>query len=212
MSRSYWALGLAILVCLAVPAYADTITVGGAITQSPSDSGTPAVNNPSLNGMTDGDAYTVTLSFTGSITAPGTYNLATGLSGASLAFSDATASASETAFDYANSSLSITETAGVDYFTLLGCLTTGTSCATGNELDLYFNIPAGNLNSQNVTASATPLLTPPLELLEDDGATNVFGTATTYSYTAPAVPEPGSLLLAGLGLLALALVRVAIRA
>jgi hypothetical protein len=61
----------------------------------PGDGTGPAVNNPSLNSIADGDAFTVTLNFAGSITAAGTFSLA----GATLSFLDAAAPASETSFD-----------------------------------------------------------------------------------------------------------------
>lgn len=51
----------------------------------------PVVNNLTLNDILDGDAYSVNLTFSGSITSTGTYPLA----GATLTFSDPTAPASE---------------------------------------------------------------------------------------------------------------------
>src|SRR6266496_6608987 len=89
----------ALAVCgFAKVAVADTITFGGNITQSTQDGTGPAVNNPALNTILDLQGYLVTLVFTGSVTAPGSYNL----TGASLTFSDATAAASETSFDSIN--------------------------------------------------------------------------------------------------------------
>jgi hypothetical protein len=63
------------LVCcgLAVAASADTISFGGVIIQSTQHGTGPAVDNPSLNNIQDLQAYTTTLTFAGSITAPGTY-------------------------------------------------------------------------------------------------------------------------------------------
>ena len=181
---------------LANVAVADIITFGGAITQSTLDGTGPAVNNPGLNNILDLQAYTVTLGFLGSITAPGTYNLN------SLTFSVPTAPASEISFG--SISLTITTAGGFDQFSVLGCLTTGGGCFVGNQLDANFKIPAASLNSQNVTAIG---LDPPhpLDLLEDDGITDIQGTITTYSNTGPAstVPEPSLVgllvcLLAGL--------------
>ena len=206
MLRYLCVLVFAVLLCNAIPLFADQITVSGIITQSTQNGTGPAVNNPSLNGINDTDPYSVTLNFTGAISAPGTYNLGTDLTGATLVFSDATASASETAFDYPNSTLQISQSAGVDTISLLGCLTTGSACDQGNQLDLYFTIPASGLNSQNVTASAVPSITP-FELLEDDGVTDIFGTVASYSYTASSpstVPEPGSMALLFSGLATLA--------
>src|SRR6267143_1981199 len=178
---------------LANVAVASTITFGGTITQSTQDGTGPAVNNSDLNNIQDLHAYLVTLVFPGSITAPGTYNLTGGLT-----FSDSTAAASENNFD--SISLTITLSGGFDEFSLLGCLTTGGGCLIGNQLDANFRIPAASLNSQNV--AATGLDPPhPLDLLEDDGTTDIHGTITSYSYTGTvsAVPEPSrAVLLSGL--------------
>jgi hypothetical protein len=169
-------------------AVASTITFGGTITQSTQDGTGPAVNNSDLNKIQDLQAYLVTLVFPGSITAPGSYNLMGGLT-----FSDSIAPASENNFD--SISLTITLSGGFEEFSLLGCLTTGGGCLIGNQLDANFKIPAASLNSQNVTAIG---LDPPhpLDLLEDDGITDIQGTITTYSNTsANAAPEPSSLSL-----------------
>jgi hypothetical protein len=40
--------------------HADTLTIGGAINQSTQDGTGPAVNNPSLNNISDGDSTTST--------------------------------------------------------------------------------------------------------------------------------------------------------
>ena len=58
---------------LAVAASDCTISFGGAIIQSTQDGARPAVKSPSLNNIQDLQAYTTTLTFAGSITAPGTY-------------------------------------------------------------------------------------------------------------------------------------------
>lgn len=211
MSRALCALALAALLCCAVPAYADQVTVNGSITQSTADGTGPAVNNPSLNNVVDGDAYTVELSFTGSISVPGTYCTAgagcsgtfNNLSGWSLVFNDAAAPASETAFS--SVSLTITENSGVDEFNWLGCLPTGTSCDQGNQLDLIFTIPSAGLNNQNVAAQLDPLHSSSFELMEDDSLTNIFGSVTSYSYTV--TPEPGTFTLFASGLAGLAALR-----
>jgi hypothetical protein len=170
-------------------ASADTLTFGGTITQSTQDGTGPAVNNPGLNNVLDGDAYTASLDFTGSVHGPGTIDL----TGSSLTFSDLSVSAIETSF--ASISLSVSPDAGFFDLSLLGCLNTGSSCAAGNQLNANFQIPMIDLNSEAPVA-ATGLDQPhPLDLLEDDGGTDIQGTIAVYSYrgSASAVPEPSFL-------------------
>jgi hypothetical protein len=179
------------------PGRADAIMITGAITQDPADGGVTSTSNPTLINVTDGDAYSVNLNFSGAITTPGTFNLT------SILFSDPTNSASESAF--ISGSMTITQSAGVDTFSVFGCLISPSACLAGNQLDLNFAIPSGLLNSTGVTAQAVPALTP-LDLLEDSGNTDIQGTVTGYSYQAvsgPAVPEPS--MLAFLGLVSVAL-------
>ena len=76
-----------------------------------------------------------------------------------------------------------------------------TTTVNGNQLDASFPIPSASLNSLNV--AATGLDPPhPLDLLEDDGMTDIHGSITSYSYTGSAsvVPEPASLAMLGGGL------------
>src|SRR5207248_1957064 len=81
------------------PAGADTITASGQITQATSDGTGPAVNNPSLNDVQDSQAYTLLLTFSGSITSPGLYSTTGGtLPGASLLFSVPSAPSTESSF------------------------------------------------------------------------------------------------------------------
>jgi len=169
---------------------AGTIVIGGTITQSTPDGTGPAVKNPSLNNILDGDAFLLTLVVPGPTLAPGMYTAA------SLTFSDPVASSFETAFS--GITLTVTLDAGNDEFSLLGCLLSGDGCAVGNQLDADFEIPSALINSQNV--SATGLDQPhPLDLLEDDGSTDIQGSITTYS----AVPEPSTAFPITFGLLAL---------
>jgi hypothetical protein len=193
---------IALACCgLAVAASAATISFGGVIIQSTQDGTGPAMNNPSLNNIKDQQAYTVTLVFAGSITAPGTYNL----TGSSLMFAVPTAPASESSFDFIG--LTVTANGGFDDLSLLACLTIGGACPplTGNGMTASFRIPAAMLNSQNVTAIGLDL---PLDLLEDPETTgtDIHGSITSYSYTGivSAVPEPCSAVLLGCGLIALA--------
>ncbi len=189
MSRFF---SIAILVAGFVNvAFADIITFGGMITQA-QDPTEPAANNPTLNNIQVLQPYLVTLMFTGSLTAPGTYDL----TGGSLTFSVPTAPASEASFG--SLSLTITANGGFDALSFLGCLTTGSGCIFGNQLDANFRILATGLNAQNV--AATGLDEPhPLDLLEDDGTTDIHGTITSYSYTGgvSAVPEPSTVILLG---------------
>jgi hypothetical protein len=191
LRRWLW-IGLA--VCAAANmAVAGTIVIAGQITQSTQDGTGPAVNNPSLNNILDFQPYLVTLAFAGSITGAGTYNL----TGGSLTFSDPSAPASESSFG--SISLTIAAAGTFDDLTLMACLTTGTSCGAGNQMSLIFQIPAASLNSQNVPA--TGLDQPhPLDLLEDDGVTDIHGSITSYS----SVPEPSPAILLGCALAALA--------
>ena len=169
-------------------ASADQIVFGGLITQSTQDGTGPAVNNPALNHILDGDVYDVTLGFAGSITSPGTYTL----TGATLLFSDLSAPATEGSFSSA--SLSVVTDGGFYDLSLLGCLSTGSGCLLGNELAANFQIPMAGLNSTNVAAHAIPGLSPSLDLLEDDGVTDIQGSVTKYSYSgATATPEPSAI-------------------
>jgi hypothetical protein len=184
------------MLCYTTLAGATSIVLSGTITQSPADSGVPAVNNPSLNNIADGDAYTVTLSFTNSITMPGAYMLDSAL------FTDMVASASESAFT--SVSLTITQSGATDQFSVLGCLA---NCAVGNQLALEFAVPAADLNAASPAAPIPALL--PMDLLEDDGNTDIHGTISSYSYqgTAANAPEPATFALVGLSLIAIGAVR-----
>jgi hypothetical protein len=179
------------------PMHAGAIALGGFITQSTQDSGVPAAANPGLNNIVDGDAYSVVLNFTGGIASPGTYALT------SVLFTDGTAS--ENAF--ISGSLTITQAAGVERFSVLGCLIDASTCLLGNELDLNFQIPAAQLNQTGVAAQPIPGLLP-LDLLEDGGSTDIQGSVTSYSYAAASqVPEPSTMGLIGASILALIAIR-----
>lgn len=185
----------------ATVASADSITVGGTITQSTPDGTGPAVNNPSLNSVADGDAYTLSLDFTGAITGPGTYDL----TGGSLSFSDPSAGASENSFT--SISLTVTTDGSSDDLSLFACLATGSGCLFGNSLSLNFALASADLNSASAAAATVFGLSPPLDLLEDDGTTDMQAGVATYSYTSSStsMPEPATLALLASGLFALAL-------
>jgi hypothetical protein len=72
---------------------------------------------------------------------------------------------------------------------------------------VFFAIPIAGLNAQNVSAQTVPGVLP-LDLLEDDGVTDIHGSVSTYSYTGSGtgtvVPEPSEFLPACLGLAGLA--------
>jgi hypothetical protein len=174
-------------------ARAGTITLAGSITLDTQDGGTPAVANPSLNNIVDGDNFTIVLNFAGAITSPGTFSTT------SLVFSDVGATAIESSFISGQMSVL---SGGTTEFSVLGCLIDSTSCLSGNQLALEFQIPASSLTSTGVSAQAIPSLLP-IDLLEDGGSTDIQGTLTDYSYSGPittAAPEPASFGLAGIGL------------
>jgi len=169
-------------------AAADVITFSGTITQSTQDGTGPAANNPGLNLIADGDPFTVTLSFAGAIGSPGTYPLT--LTRPGMFFLDPAAPVIETLFVSATLTVSPDLNPFYDDISLLGCLSSGSGCDFGNQLDANFEIPATSLTSQNIVAIG--LDQPhPLDLLEDDGATDIHGTITGYSYS----PEPSSAVL-----------------
>lgn len=174
-------------------AAANVIAFSGQITQSTQDGTGPAINNPALNLIADGDDFTVTLSFAESISSPGTYPLT--LTGTGMIFQDPAAPAIENLFVSAGLTVSPDLNPLYDDISLLGCLSSGSGCAVGNQLDANFGIPVPGLNSQNITA--TGLDQPhPLDLLEDDGTTDIQGSITEYSNSGP-VPEPSLMALVG---------------
>ena len=185
--RFHLALGLAAVASLiaATPLYADSMSFTGTITQSIEDGTGPAVNNPALNQAHDGESVVVTWAFPGSITSPGTYSLP----GSSLLFDLPAAGVVES--DFVSESLTITQAGGLDFFSLLGCLSTGSACNQGNELTLNFAIASTLINSAKAPAQAIGGIVP-LDLLEDDGATDIQASLQTYSYQISAVPEPSA--------------------
>src|SRR5450432_344236 len=103
MTECHFKFGLGLILAAlsmagVTPLRADTITIRGLIDQSIPDGTGPAVNNPGLNGILDGDSYTASVSFTGSISAPGTYDLA----GLRLLLSFPAAGAAESGFTTAS--------------------------------------------------------------------------------------------------------------
>jgi len=183
---------------------AGAITLTGAITQDLADSLETASANPSLNNVADGDAYSVVLNFSGTISGP-----VAAFALSSIQFTDMTNSASENAF--ISGSLTMTQASGVDTFSVLGCLIDPSTCPLGNELDLNFEIPSTGLTQTGVTASIVPGLIPSMDLFEDSGNSEIQGSITGYSQSgaAPGVPEPStvSLLMFGAAFLAMRLLR-----
>jgi hypothetical protein len=151
--------------CVSPAAVAGTITLTGAITQSTPDGTGPASNNPSLNNIVDGELFTITLTFPGTLSGAGSYAV-------TPSFSVPAAPATES--DFGASTLTVTANGGRYDFSLLACLTTGGGCSSGDELTANFQIAAASLNGQNV--AATGLDQPhPMDLLEDDGTTDIQG-------------------------------------
>jgi hypothetical protein len=183
---------VAVLFCGAnlTALHADTMTFSGTINQSVQDGTGPAVNNPALNNIPDDAPYTVSLTFNGSINSPGVYDLL------DLNASFASGGAVENNFNSA--SVIVTQSGGFDQINALLCLASGSGCNQGNDLSLSFMIPAAQLNGDNVSAQQSSGLLP-LDLLEDDGVTDIHGSLTNYSYSPPgtvsAVPEPSSIIL-----------------
>lgn len=169
---------LAILAVCALcgQAAADTYTFVGVVTQSDADASATSIDNPTLNNVADGDPFTMTLTFTGSLAGAGTFDLSTG----TLAFQDPKAPASETGFNSISLTL-ISDGAFFD-FSLQGCLPTGSACDQGNQLDANFQILASQLHSPTPTPIPISGLLP-FELLEDDGVTDIHGSLGS-------VPEP----------------------
>ncbi len=194
----------AFLLCVVcTPAVrADTLTVAGLITQSTQDGTGPAVNNPSFNNIADGASYLAGLSFRGSIHSTGTFDL----TGSAFSFSVGAASALESSFE--SISLTVAPFGGLDQVSILACLTTGSACNQGNELELDFTIASVDFNNQNVVAQGVLNLLP-LDLLEDDGVTDIHGSVANYSYISDSrVPEPSAPALAALGLVAIVVGRL----
>jgi hypothetical protein len=193
-----------VILCMAcvTSLHADILAVGGTINQATQDGTGPAVNNPTLNAIMDGASYTAVFDFTGSVLSPGTYNL----TGSSVLLSVAGIGPIESQFGFV--SLTDARSGSFAQFSILACLATGSGCNQGNELDLNFMIPLGNLSDQNVAAQAISGLLP-FDLLEDDGATDIQGVVTSYSYTsASPIPEPSAFLLLGSSLVGIRLIRV----
>jgi hypothetical protein len=177
------------------PACAGVILLSGTVTQSTQDGTGPAVNNGSLNSIQNGDSYIATLTFGGGLSGPGLYQLT------AAAFQDLTAGVGEAGFGPIWSFDVVQNGTTLD-FSVVACLTTGTSCSQGNFLAANFEIPAAQLNGVNVAASPIFGLLP-FELLEDDGTTDFHATIDRFS----SVPEPGCILLVFSALAMFALVR-----
>ena len=183
---------------------AGVVTFSGAISQSTSDGTGPPVNNMALNMIQDGDAYTVTIDFIGSISTLGTHPLA----GVSMTFADSARSVMETAFAPVTSAscatfpticVTFSADGAFDDISVLACLSSGGGCSGGNQLDANFKVPVAGLTGQNISAQPIAGLTP-LDLLEDDGSTDIQGTVTNWSNNSASatVPEPSTLMLIGL--------------
>jgi hypothetical protein len=182
---------LFLILLLAKVSFAGII-FGGLISQS--SDGT-AVNNDSLNQIDDGDAYEVMLNSLNPIVSPGLYNTPD----LTLSFVDLTAGVSETAF----SSVSLSIIADGSFFdiSVQGCLSTGSGCNVGNELDANFRIANTDLQSASAAASLIPGLFPSLHLFEDDGLTDIQGSVMSFSNAS--VPEPSAIGLITTGFAAL---------
>ncbi len=183
------------LIFFCFTASAGTILLTGKITQDLADSGETAIANPSLNSIVDVDSYSILLTFNGAISF-----IPAGISLNSIQLTDLTHSASESAF--LSGSMTINQNAGVDVFSVLGCLTDPSTCVLGNELDLNFQIPASGLGLTGVAAQIVPGIVPSMDLLEDSSNSEIQGSITGYSATGvtSGVPEPATISFTILGL------------
>jgi hypothetical protein len=184
-------------LCLTGFAHAGSITLTGIVTQSTADSMVPAMSNPSLNNIADGDLFKITMNFAGLIGAPSSTSLSY------VAFADTTNAGGENAF--ISGKLVITQSAGVDQFFMLACLVDQNTCQQGNQLALNFALPQAQLQFGSATPQTIPGLLP-MDLLEDSGSTDIQGTLTTYAFreSAAPTPEPTAFALTGLSLIGLA--------
>lgn len=194
-----------LLLLSLLPASASaSIIISGSITQSTADGTGPATNNPSLNNINDGQAFSITLANATPITGPGFYTF----TGSPLTFSVPSAPAAESLFS--TITLNVASSGSFDDFSLFACLA-GFDCSVGNSLSASFRIPAASIGALNVAAIG---LDPPhpFELLEDDGITDLHGSISLYSNTSPGTttpttttPEPPSAVLTALPLLGIVL-------
>lgn len=199
----------ALLVCAAVSLHADSIAITGQIYSV-------TVNNPPSNAslLNVGlDPFSAVLTFNLPDPASGTPfpgGNTYALPGATLQFSDASAppsGASESNFD--SITMTLFQSAGYDQFSVVARLPPDGNCSLGNELLLTFIGPSGSLSGNTSTNIPHAAFTsqnggiPPVELLEDSGATDIQGSVSTYTYTPSSpVPEPASFVLLGSGVLA----------
>ena len=161
------------------------------------------MNNPALNNIVDGDAYTVEIDFPGSIVAPGAFNP---LTRASMIFTDGLVT--ETRFSSVFLTVSVDSNPTLYDISLLGCLSTGSACGVGNDLSANFAVAVASFNSLSAPAQFIPGLVPSFDLLEDDGVTDIQGTISSFSNSSTAVPssvpEPSSMVVTlAFGLLAM---------
>ena len=193
----------ALLACVlcGLTARADMILITGTVTQDLADSGETAIENPALDQINDGDAFTVRLDFAGSANDAGLTDTS------SVLFTDTTASVSENGF--ISGVMDVSLASGEDQFSVLACLLDPVSCTEGNQLDLNFQILATAFNQSGVAAQFIPGLTPALDLLEDGGNTEIQGSISGYSYvaTTTAAPEPSSLMFVGGAIACLSLLK-----
>jgi hypothetical protein len=193
------AISTGLFVCLSAlsgsPAYADTITITGTLTQVSKIGLLPASPILRASPVSEGDPYTLSLVFESSFSDPGDYLF----NNASLQLTAGTGFQFESEFD--SIALTITPSGQDDMFSMFGCSTSSSPCLDGHRLDLDFTLPAQMINGQTLQVGTIDELAQFDLLVKDAPPTDYIGTVESYTYSS--APEPASIALSLAGVLAL---------